>query len=130
MVNEEIPVRYRWRVKHRQTVMLYAQSHSLRATARHFGLNRKTVCRWYVAWQQGGLQGLVPRYANQRPSRLAPEVVGWITEARRDHYFGASRARIGLLRVHQVSVSTATIQRVFRAIGMPYLTKPKQRRRP
>jgi transposase len=46
MKKSEIPARYRWRVKHRQVVMAYARTHSLRATAKHFGLNRKTVRRW------------------------------------------------------------------------------------
>jgi len=34
MKKSEIPARYRWRVKHRQVVMAYAQTHSLRATGR------------------------------------------------------------------------------------------------
>lgn len=57
MADQEIPARYQWRVKHRQTVMLYAQSHSLRAAARHFGLDRKTVRRWYARWRTAGVQG-------------------------------------------------------------------------
>ena len=130
MKKSEIPARYRWRVKHRQVVMSYARTHSLRATARHFGLNRKTVRRWYAAWRAEGLSGLIPRYANQRPRRISPELVALITEARRDLHFGAARTRVWLLRVHGVALNPTTIHRTFRAIGMPYLTKPKTRRRP
>jgi transposase len=81
MKKSEIPARYRWRVKHRQVVMAYARTHSLRATAKHFGLNRKTVRRWYAAWRAEGLRGLIPRYANRRPRRISPELVALITEA-------------------------------------------------
>jgi hypothetical protein len=45
MKKGEVPARYRWRVKHRQIVIAYTRTHSLRAAAIHFGLDRKTVRR-------------------------------------------------------------------------------------
>jgi hypothetical protein len=36
--------------------------------------------------------------------------------------------RIWLERVHQVRVTARTIQRVFRDLGLPYLTKTPRRR--
>ena len=51
-----------------------------------------------------------------------------ITQARLEHEFGASRARIWLERVHHVRVATETIQLVFRDIGVPHLVKTRRRR--
>jgi transposase InsO family protein len=127
MKKSEIPARYRWRVKHRQIVMAYAETHSLRATAKHFGLHRKTVRRWHAAWRAGGVAGLIPRYANQRPRRISPEVVAWITEARRDQHFGAAGTRVWLLRVHGVAVNTTTIRHSARS-GCPTSPSPTRRR--
>jgi transposase-like protein len=44
------------------------------------------------------------------------------------HRFGAARTKIWLKRVHDLHSNTATIQRVFREIGVPVLTKTPKRR--
>jgi hypothetical protein len=40
-----------------------------------------------------------------------------------DHRYGAPRTQIWLKRVHNLKVNTRTIQRIFKEIGMPALTK-------
>jgi hypothetical protein len=45
-----------------------------------------------------------------------------------DHRYGAGRTQVWLQRVHQLRVNTGTIQRVFREIGVPVLTKTLKRR--
>lgn len=70
----------------------------------------------------------MPRYPARRRRRISDDVVALITQARREHEFGASRTRIWLERVHHVRVATETIQRVFRDIGVPHLVKTRRRR--
>lgn len=48
--------------------------------------------------------------------------------ARGEHRYGASRTRVWLQRVHGVSVNARTIQRVFRDLGFPRLTRTPKRR--
>jgi hypothetical protein len=48
--------------------------------------------------------------------------------ARVEHRYGAPRTQVWLRRVHELAVNTATIQRVFREIRVPVLTKTPKRR--
>jgi transposase len=124
----DIAVRYRLRVKQRQRIVEYAQAHGIKPAGRHFGLDRRTVRRWLRRWVAGGEQGLVPRYPTRRKRRLPDTTRELIRLARVEHRYGAARAQVWLKRVHQVHVSTGTIQRVFREIGVPVLTKTPKRR--
>jgi transposase InsO family protein len=124
----DIAVRYRLRVKQRQRIVEYAQAHGIKPAGRHFGLDRRTVRRWLRRWVAGGAQGLVPRYPARRKRRLPDTTRELIRLARVDHRYGAARAQVWLKRVHHIHVSTGTIQRVFREIGIPVLTKTPKRR--
>ena len=123
-----IPTRYRLRVKQRLAVVEYVREYGIKPASRQFGLARPTVRQWWRNWQRAGIQGLVPQYPTRRRRRIGEDVVALITQARREHAFGASRARIWLERVHHVRVATETIQRVFRDIGVPHLVKTRRRR--
>jgi transposase InsO family protein len=129
MATGEIPTRYRLRVKQRLTIVMYAEDYGVKPAGRHFGLNRKTVRIWRDRWRQDGEQGLLPRYpARRKRRRLDDRMIGLIKQARIDHRYGAGRARIWLERVHQIRVTARTLQRVFRDLGVPYLTKTPRRR--
>ena len=124
----DIAVRYRLRVKQRRRIVEYAQEHGMKPAGRHLGLDRRTVRRWVRRWLADGEQGLVPRYPAKRKRRLPDTTRELIRSARVDHRYGASRAQVWLKRVHQLHVNTGTIQRVFREIGVPVLTKTPKRR--
>jgi transposase len=129
MATTVIPTRYRLRVKQRLAVVHYAEEHGVKPAGRHFGLNRKTIRVWRDRWRLEGEAGLLPRYpARRRRRRLDDRMIALIKQARTEHRFGAGRARIWLDRVHQVRVTARTIQRVFRDLGLPYLTKTPRRR--
>src|SRR4029450_4437345 len=116
-----IPTRYRLRVKQRLTVVRYVEIYGIKPASRYFGLGRHTVRRWWRDGQREGELGLVPRYPKRRKRRITEEVVTLIRHARTELEYGAGRTRIWLERVHQVRVTTQTIQRVFRDLGLPYL---------
>jgi transposase InsO family protein len=127
-MSESVPARYRLRVKQRRRVVQYAQVHGLRPAGRHFGVSRHTVRDWVERWKAGGEAGLVPRYPARRRRRLSAETLELIRIARTEHHYGAPRAQVWLKRVHDRHVNTRTIQRVFRDIGVPVLTKAPNRR--
>lgn len=127
-MSDSIAVRYQLRVKQRRRIVEYAQEHGIKPAGRHFGLDRRTVRRWLRRWQAGGNAGLVPRYPATRKRRLPDTTRELIRLARVEHRYGAARAQVWLQRVHQLRVNTGTIQRVFREIGIPVLTKTPKRR--
>jgi transposase InsO family protein len=111
-------------VKQRLAVVSYAEEYGVKPASRRFGLNRKTIRVWRERWRRDGDAGLLPRYPpRRRRRRLDDRVVGLIRQARVEHRYGAGRTKIWLERVHQVQVTARTIQRVFRDLGLPYLTK-------
>ncbi len=123
-----IPTRYRLKVKERLAVLKYAQEHSLLGAGRRFGLRRATSREWRDRWRAQGHAGLVPRYAARRRGRVLPEVIELVRQARFDLGYGSGRAKIWLARVHHVRLAKMTIQRIFRDLGMPRLSRRKPRR--
>jgi transposase len=94
----ETPTRHRLRVKQRLAVVEYVKEHGIKPASRQFGLARPTVREWWRNWQRAGIQGLVPQYPAGRRRRIGEEVVAFITQARLEHKFGASRTQIWLER--------------------------------
>ena len=112
MRNRDIPRRYRWTVRERLAIVEYAVSHGLKPAAARFDLDRKTIRTWRARWRAKGQSGLIPRYPARRKRKVAPEVIEWITEARREFRYGATRTRLWLMRVHDIKVATKTITRI------------------
>ena len=123
-----IPPNYRVRGKQRRQFVAYAQEHGMKPAGRHFGLDRKTVRDWVQRWKAGGDAGLAPRYPKRRQRRLPPATVELIRIARVEHRWGAGRTRIWLERAHGIRANARTIQRTFRDLGIPFLTKTPRRR--
>lgn len=123
-----IPKQYRWRVRQRWVILEYAEASSLKAAARRFDVDRKTVRLWRQRWQVHGVLGLVPRYPARRKRRVPAEVVELIGYARRELRYGAKRTCIWLARVHRIRAAQATVSRIFHDLGMPKLKRPRRRR--
>lgn len=118
---------YRPRVRYRLLVLEYAGKHGKTAAGRHYGVSVRTIQRWRRRWRSGGLAALVPLYPRRRQRRIAPAVIELIRQARQELAYGASRTRLWLQRVHGVRLAMATIQRVFRDLGLPRLRRTRKR---
>jgi transposase InsO family protein len=127
-MTDSVAIRHKLRVKQRRRIVEYATAHGIKPASRHFGLDRRTVRTWVRRAKAGGDQGLVPRYPDRRKRRLPAATLELIRVARVDLRYGAPRTQVWLNRVHQLQVNTRTIQRVFRDIGIPVLTKTPKRR--
>jgi transposase InsO family protein len=125
-----IPRQYHWRIRSRLAVLTYAGDHGVRGASRRFDLDRKTIREWRRRWQAAGAAGLVPRYPAERPRRIGQPIVDLIEQARRDLHYGVVRTQIWLRRVHSVTVSVPTIQRICRRLGYgPLRRQPRRRTR-
>lgn len=124
-----IPSRYRLRVKQRLAIVKFAVAEGIKPASRRFGLERKTIRRWRDRWLAAGVAGLIPRYPKERGIRLPAEIIELITHARRELEYGAPRTRIWLRRVHHRDVCLATIQRLFKRLGLGRLPRSRTRLR-
>lgn len=123
-----IPSRYRLRVKQRLAIVRFAVAEGIKPS-RRFGLERKMIRRWRDRWLADGIAGLIPRYPKERAIRLPAEIVELIIHARRELEYGAPRTRIWLRRLHQRDVCLATIQRLFKRLGLGRLPRSRKRLR-
>ena len=118
---------YRERVRHRLMVLYCARMHGTKTAARRYGVTVRTIRRWRRRWREGGLEGLVPRYPQRRGRRVTERVVELVAHARRELAYGAARTQLWLRRRHDVRIAMATIQRLFRELGVPRLRKTRKR---
>jgi len=120
----------RGKVRERLAVLAYVKVHGVAPAAQRFGLDRKTVRTWRDRYRAHGEAGLVPRYPTRRPRRIPEETVALIAHARTECRYGACRARLWLIRVHERRVATKTITRICEDLGLPPLRRVKRRRGP
>src|SRR5439155_19546275 len=93
----KVRLQYRWRVRQRLMVLHFARLHGPTAAARRFGVSVRTIRRWRVRWrQEGGLEGLIPRYPRRRGRRVTPRVIELIGQARRELAYDAFRTLLWL----------------------------------
>ena len=110
----------RLRVKQRLAVVQYVQVHGIKPAARCF---RARATHGSAMVARLAARGRTWAGA-EVPEATAPadQRGGDCTDsrARTEHEYGAGRTRIWLERVHRLRLTTQTIQRVFRDIGLPY----------
>src|SRR5437870_12217196 len=71
-------------VRRRQAARLFAAGRETQgAIARHLGVSRQSVMRWYRAWRTGGPPSLRAAGRAGRKPRLAPEEMGRVQMALR-----------------------------------------------
>jgi len=113
--------RFDWRLQ----LVLHAQQHGQRATARQFRCSRRTVAKWWRRFQhQPGRAGLLEqsRAPKSCPHKTPPEIEQQVlAQRRRTPGFGAER----LKREFDLSCGVSAIKRILRQQG---LTRRPRRR--
>lgn len=114
-------------------VNMYLETGDAGLTCRRCGISRPTLRKWVRRYQAAGADGLkdLSRRPKHSPNR---KVVGqhedWILELRRQRQLGARRIQSELQRLHSVSLSLATIQKVLQKHEVQPLVEPRWRKRP
>ena len=85
-----VKLEYRWTMCRRLHVLAYVDAHRLLGAGQHFGLVRRTIHAWRDRYLAGGAVGLVSRYPAKRASRLGPETLAFLEDARRELEYGAA----------------------------------------
>lgn len=97
-------------------INLYIETKDAEYVCRKCGISRPTLRKWYRRYQKKGVQGL--NNLNKKPYKspnlkINPQIIKLILDIRENRNLGARRIRTELIRLHNISLSLATIHKVL-----------------
>lgn len=113
-MDREIQQRLPW-------VKMYEESDDAGFVCRRCGISRPTLRKWANRYKQDGLSGLESQ--SKRPhsspdAKITAEIRALILDMREKRNLGARRLQTELSRLHQVHLSTATINKILSAASV------------
>ena len=109
-MNREIQQRLQW-------VRLYEKSGDAGFVCRRCGISRPTLRKWWRRYQVDGEKGLesYSRRPHSSPNtKISIEIESLILDFRLSRNLGARRLQSELLRLHNISLSLASIHKIFK----------------
>ena len=96
------------------------------------GITRMVGYLWQERWNEEGYEGLIPRYAGGRPSKLTPEQKEHLLELLREREnWTTDEVRHLIRREFEVEYTLKQVRIILRKAGMRYAKPfPKDHRRP
>jgi transposase-like protein len=119
-MNRQILARTKW-------VNLYLESQDAGYVCRKCGVSRPTLRKWVCRYQQEGKESLVGKSTKPHSSRnqkINKQRSDWILDLRRQRNLGARRIQTELIRLHDCSLSLATIHKALTAQHAEPIKKP------
>lgn len=108
-MNREIQQRLTW-------VKLYKETNDAGLVCRRCGISRPTLRKWWRRYQKDGIDGLTSqskRPHNSPNQKISQNIEFLILEMRRSRNLGARRLQSELFRLHDISLSMASIHKVL-----------------
>ena len=102
-----------------QWVRLYEKSDDAGLVCRRCGISRPTLRKWWKRYQAHGLEGLKSqsrRPHNSPAAKIGPDYEQLILELRENRNLGARRIQSELKRLHETSLSIASIHKILSRI--------------
>ena len=110
---------------------LYAGD-TLKEAGRRVGVSQPTTSRWARAWNERGVEGLVPSFGGGRPPKLSPEQFGDLWETlEADQPWTPQEIRQLIRDRYGVEYHASHLSRLLHRAGMTYSKpRPKDPRQP
>lgn len=108
-MNKEIKQRLTW-------VKLFEETSNAGLVCRRCGISRPTLRKWWQRYQKDGLAGLAnlsKRPHNSSMTKITQELECLILDIRSQRNLGARRIQSELIRLHDISLSMASIHKVL-----------------
>lgn len=124
-MDQEIKSRLAW-------VKLYEETGNAGVVCRRCGISRPTLRKWWKRYQEQGLDGLQSesRRPNKSPAtKVFEQETQWILNMRRKRKLGVRRIQSELQRLHNFSLSLASIQKVLVQHGESVLSIRRNHRK-
>ena len=122
-MNREIQQRLQW-------VRLYEESGDAGFVCRRCGISRPTLrkwCRRYEADGEKGLESLSRRPHSSPNTKISEDMERLMLDLRKSRNLGARRLQSELLRLHSISLSLASIHKVFKKHNVKPVIKFKKK---
>jgi transposase InsO family protein len=116
-----------------QWVRLFLETLDAGLVCRRCGISRPTLRKWVRRYEESGEAGLASQSRRPKSSpncKISPEIEGWIADIRRTQNLGARRIQNELVRLHQCSLSLASIHKVLKKHQAPPLLQTRRERKP
>lgn len=123
-MDDDIRKRLRW-------VQLYEELGNAGVVCLRCGISRPTLRKWWSRYQEHGEAGLKEesRRPKSSPARKVLPVHEQLVADLRKRKLGHRRIQNELLRLHAISLSTATIHKILKRIGKPILNHKRAYRK-
>jgi transposase InsO family protein len=118
-MNREIQQRLTW-------VRLYEETKDAGFVCRRCGISRPTLRKWWKRYQSDGIDGLKnhsKRPHNSPNQKISASVEELILDLRKDRNLGARRLQSELFRLHDISLSIASVHKVLSKHNVPPVKK-------
>ncbi len=96
------------------------------------GISRPTLRKWFRRYQQDGIEGLKDksrRPLNSPAQKITPSIESLVLKLRKKRKLGVKRIRSELYRLHNISISLATIHKILKRNQVKALPKYRRKRR-
>jgi len=115
-MDDQIRMRLKW-------VQLYEELGNAGVVCLRCGISRPTLRKWWVRYQEKGIDGLQEesRRPKSSPSQKVQSVHEQLISDLRKRKLGHRRIQNELNRLHNISLSTATIHKVLARLNNQYL---------
>lgn len=123
-MNDDIRKRLKW-------VQMYEETGNAGIVCRRCGISRPTLRKWWNRYQEQGESGLQEESRRPRHSpnkKVTPEHERLIADIRK-RKLGHRRIQNELRRLHEISLSTATIHKVLERLKKPLLQQKRAYRK-
>ena len=108
-------------------IELYQKIKDAGIVCRRCGISRPTLRKWLQRYKENGIEGLTEH--SRRPHKIVKKVSTdqekIILSLRNERKLGVRRVQSEIKRLHGISLSLATIHKIFKQNDIPYLQKIK-----
>jgi transposase InsO family protein len=113
-------------------IQLYQTSKDAGYVCRRCGISRPTLRKWLKRYNENGLEGLSNKSCkpiNSPSKKIFDQEESLILDLRNSRKLGVRRMQSELLRLHNISLSLASIHKVLKRNNIPYLQKKRYYRK-
>jgi len=112
-------------------IELYQKIKDAGIVCRRCGISRPTLRKWLQRYKENGIDGLTEH--SRRPHKIVKKVSTdqekIILSLRNERKLGVRRVQSEIKRLHGISLSLATIHKIFKQNDIPYLQKKRHYRK-